>query len=261
VKFATSNLVAAAAPSNNPLISPVGWKAAIDTAGGNVLAGCRHLLGDLASPPRVPSMVEPDAYRVGEDLAVTPGAVVLRTPMFELIQYRPQTPTVRALPVLVLPPTINKYYILDLAPGRSLVEHLVQQGLQVFVVSWRNPDARHSTWGFDSYVQSILSALDAVEDISEAEATHLLAACSGGILASMAAAHLAATGQEHRLASLDLLVTVLDQSRAGLTSAMVDERVAARAVAASRRRAISTADGWRRCSPGCGPAISCGTTG
>jgi polyhydroxyalkanoate synthase len=235
VRFLTSNLVEAAAPSNNPLISPVGWKAAIDTAGGNVVAGPRHLLGDLASSPRVPSMVEPDAYQVGEDLALTPGAVVVRTPVFELIQYRPQTPTVRTMPVLVVPPTINKYYILDLAPGRSLVEYLVEQGMQVFVVSWRNPDARHSTWGFDTYVQSILSALDAVEDICGVDSTHLVAACSGGILASMAAAHLAATGREHRLASLDLLVTLLDQSRAGLTSALMDERIAARAVAASRR--------------------------
>ena len=236
VKFVTSNVVEAAAPSNNPLISPVGWKALIDTAGGNVFAGSRHLLGDLASSPRVPSMVEPDAYQVGEDLALTPGAVVLRTPVFELIQYRPQTATVRTLPVLVVPPTINKYYILDLAPGRSLVEYLVQQGIQVFAVSWRNPDARHSTWGFDSYVQSIIAALDAVEDICGVDCTHLLAACSGGILASLTAAHLAAIGQEHRLASLDLLVTVLDQTRAGLTSAMVDERIAARAVATSRRR-------------------------
>jgi len=236
VKFVTSNVAEAAAPSNNPLISPVGWKALIDTAGGNVFAGSRHLLGDLASSPRVPSMVEPDAYQVGEDLALTPGAVVLRTPVFELIQYRPQTATVRTLPVLVVPPTINKYYILDLAPGRSLVEYLVQQGIQVFAVSWRNPDARHSTWGFDSYVQSIIAALDAVEDICGVDCTHLLAACSGGILASLTAAHLAAIGQEHRLASLDLLVTVLDQTRAGLTSAMVDERIAARAVATSRRR-------------------------
>jgi polyhydroxyalkanoate synthase subunit PhaC len=139
VRFVTSNLVEAAAPSNNPLISPVGWKAVIDTAGGNVVAGSRQLVGDLASSPRVPSMVEPDAYEVGEDLALTPGAVVLRTPVFELIQYRPQTPTVRALPLLVVPPTINKYYILDLAPGRSLVEYLVEQGHQVFVMSWRNP--------------------------------------------------------------------------------------------------------------------------
>ena len=236
VRFVAANLVEAAAPSNNPLISPLGWKAAIDTGGGNAVSGVRHLVGDLARPPRVPSMAEPDAYRVGADLAVTPGAVVLRTPVFELIQYRPQTKTVRTVPVLVVPPTINKYYVLDLAPGRSLVEYLVQQGQQVFVMSWRNPDARHREWGFDTYVGAVLEALDAVEDITDVDRTHLLAACSGGILASMAAAHLAETGQEDRLASLDLLVTVLDQAPSGLAGALVDERTAARAVAASRRR-------------------------
>jgi polyhydroxyalkanoate synthase len=238
VRFAAANLVEAASPSNNPLISPVGWKAAIDTAGRNAVTGPRQLLGDLASAPRVPSMVEPDAYRVGRDVAVTPGSVVLRTPVFELIQYHPQTPTVRSLPVLVVPPTINKFHILDLAPGRSLVEYLVKQGQQVFVVSCRNPDARHSTWGLDTYVCAVLEALDAVEDIADVDRTHLIAVCSGGILASMAAAHLAATGHEDRLASLDLLVTLLDQSQsqAGPAGALIDERTAARAIAASRRK-------------------------
>jgi len=236
VRFVASNLVEAAAPSNNPLLSPVGWKAAIDTGGANLVRGPRHLLSDLSSAPRTPSMVDCDAYEVGKDLAVTPGVVVLRTPVFELVQYRPQTPTVRTVPVLVVPPTINKYYVLDLAPGRSLVEYLVQQGQQVFVMSWRNPDERHSAWGFDTYTGAILEALDAVEDVSGADRTHLLAACSGGILSSMTAAHLAATGAQDRLASLALLVTVIDQSRAGLTSAMIDEDTAAQAVAASQRR-------------------------
>jgi polyhydroxyalkanoate synthase len=234
--FVASNVVAAASPSNNPFLSPVAWKAAIDTGGANVITGPRHLAGDLVRSPRVPSMVEGDAYRVGEDLAATPGAVVLRTPVFELIQYRPQTPAVRTVPVLVVPPTINKYYVLDLAPGRSLVEYLVQQGQQVFVMSWRNPDARHSKWGFDTYVRAILEALDATQDIGGVDRAHLMAACSGGILSSMAAAHLAATDRLDRLASLSLLVTVIDQSRAGLTSAMIDENTAAQAVAASRRR-------------------------
>jgi polyhydroxyalkanoate synthase len=91
--------------------------------------------------------VAADAFEVGAALAVTSGAVVLRTPVFELLQYRPRTPTVRRVPLLVVPPTINKYYIVDLAPGRSLVEYLVDSGLQVFVISWRNPDARHRDWG------------------------------------------------------------------------------------------------------------------
>jgi polyhydroxyalkanoate synthase subunit PhaC len=134
-----------------------------------------------------------------------------------------------------VPPTINKYYVLDLAPGRSMVEYLVEQGQQVFVMSWRNPDARHSKWGLDTYVRAIIEALDAVDDLAGVDRTHVLAACSGGILASIAAAHLAATGRQDRLASLNLLVTLLDQTHAGVAGALVDEAVAAQAVAASRR--------------------------
>jgi polyhydroxyalkanoate synthase subunit PhaC len=236
VKFVAANVVEAIAPSNNPLLSPVAWKSFIDTAGANVVRGPRQLIGDLASAPRVPSMVDPDAYTVGQDLAVTPGSVVLRTPVFELIQYRPQTTEVRTLPLLIVPPTINKYYVLDMAPGRSLVEYLVQQGQQVFVVSWRNPDARHSKWGFDTYVGAVIEALEAVNEIAGVDCSHVVGTCSGGMLASIAAAHLAATGRQDRLASLNLLVTLLDQSRAGLTSAIIDEEMAAQAVAASRRK-------------------------
>jgi poly[(R)-3-hydroxyalkanoate] polymerase subunit PhaC len=235
IRFVASNIVEALSPSNNPLVSPVAWKAVIDSGGANMITGPRQLVSDLTREPRVPSMVPPDAYRVGSDLAVTPGTVVFRTPVFELIQYRPQTETVRTVPLLVVPPTINKFYVLDLAPGRSLVDYLVGQGQQVFVMSWRNPDARHSGWGFDTYATAIIEALDAVEDICRVASTHVLAACSGGILASMTAAHLAATGRQERLASLSLLVTVLDQTRAGLTGALVDENVAALAVAKSRR--------------------------
>jgi polyhydroxyalkanoate synthase len=236
ITFAASNLVNAAAPSNNPLLSPVAWKAVIDTGGGNIVTGTRQLVRDLASSPRVPSMVPSDAYQVGHDLAVTPGAVVLRTPVLELIQYRPQTETVTKLPLLVVPPTINKYYILDLAPQRSMIEYLVGQGQQVFVVSWRNPDARHSKWGFDTYSQEIIDALEVVREICGVDAVHLLGACSGGILASMVAAHLAATERQDRLASFSLLVTMLDQSRSGTTGALVDETTAAAAVATSRRK-------------------------
>jgi poly[(R)-3-hydroxyalkanoate] polymerase subunit PhaC len=236
VRFAGTNIVDALSPSNNPLISPVAWKAFIDTAGANVVRGPRNLARDLSSTPRVPTMVDPDAYEVGRDLAVTPGSVVLRTPVFELIQYRPTTPTVRSVPVLVAPPTINKFYVLDLAPGRSMVEHLVGQGQQVFMISWRNPDARHRDWGFDTYATAIIEAIDAVCEITGQDATHLMGVCSGGILSAMTAAVLAATGRQDRLASLSLLVTVLDQTRAGLLGATVDEDVAAQAVAASQRQ-------------------------
>ncbi|HEX6449681.1 MAG TPA: alpha/beta fold hydrolase [Trebonia sp.] len=230
MRFAVTNLVDALAPSNSALLSPEAWKAAIDSGGGSLLSGTRHLLGDLASPPRVPSMVPPDAFTVGADLALSPGAVVARTPAYELIQYQPTTETVRELPLLIVPPTINKYYILDLAPGRSLIEYLTSQGQQVFVMSWRNPDARHASWGLDEYVQVVTEAVDAVADICSADAVHLLGACSGGILASVAAV------LHPRLASLGLLVTMLDQARTDAVGALVDESMAEAAIAASARK-------------------------
>ena len=236
VAFAVSNLIEAASPSNNPLLSPVAWKAAIDTGGTNLFTGPRNLLRDLSSPPRVPSMVPPNAYQVGTDLGVTPGSVVLRTPMLELIQYRPQTETVREVPLLIIPPTINKYYVLDLAPGRSLIEYLVQQGQQVFVVSWRNPDARHREWGFDAYAEGLLDAFDTVDKITGVGSAHVVAACSGGLLACLTAAYRAATGGLDRLASLSLMVTMIDQNKAGLAAALIDEGLAAQAVAMSRRK-------------------------
>ena len=236
MRLLVDNLVQALAPSNNPACSPVFWKAVIDSGGGNVIRGARHLAADLAAPPRVPSMVAADAFEVGADLAVTPGVVVLRTPVFELLQYQPQTPRVRRVPLLIVPPTINKYYILDLAPGRSLVEHLVGSGQQVFVISWRNPDARHRDWGADTYGQAIVQALRATRRICRADRSLLLGLCSGGILAAMVLAHLAAGGRQDGVAGFGLAVTVLDQARAGTASAVLDERTARAAVAASAAR-------------------------
>jgi len=234
--FVVDNLVEASAPSNSPLLNPAVLKTVVDTGGGNLLDGSRRFVRDFASAPRVPSMVEPDAFEVGTDLAVTPGAVVLRTDVFELIQYAPQTPKVRRVPLLVVPPTINKYYIIDLAEGRSLVEHLVRSGQQVFVISWRNPDARHADWGLDTYAQSVIEAMDAMKQICHEDRVALFALCSGGMLASMLLAHLADTGDLGRVAAFSLAVTVLDQAGAGLPSALLSRKVAATATAASRQR-------------------------
>jgi polyhydroxyalkanoate synthase subunit PhaC len=236
VGFALTNLIDALAPSNNPLLNPAALKAALDTGGGSALAGLRHFLADMAVPPRVPAMVEPDAFDVGVDLAVTPGSVVLRAPVFELIQYRPVTPTVRQVPVLIVPPVINKFYVMDLAPGRSLVEYLTGSGLQVFMISWRNPEARHAKWDLNTYGQAILDAMDAAARITGSDQAALMGACSGGIIAAMVAAHLAHLGQQDRIAAFTLMVTVLDQARAGLASAVVDERTARLAAASSQIR-------------------------
>ncbi|MEO7059708.1 MAG: alpha/beta fold hydrolase [Lapillicoccus sp.] len=236
MRFIVDNLVEAAAPSNNPFLNPMVIKRTIDTGGGNLLAGGRRLVKDFASAPRVPSMVEADAFEVGRDLAVTPGAVVLRTDVFELIQYTPTTPTVRSVPMLIVPPTINKYYVIDLAEKRSLVEHLVQSGQQVFCISWRNPDVRHADWGLDTYGQAILEAMKACEAIARQDRTALFGICSGGMIASMVLAHLAEIGEQDRVASYTLAVTVLDQERAGVTSALLSNKAAAAATQASKEK-------------------------
>jgi polyhydroxyalkanoate synthase len=236
LRFVLSNLIAAASPANNPLLNPAAVKTALDTGGASLLRGLRAFITDMSQAPRVPAMVQPGAFEVGRDLAVTPGAVVYRTEMFELLQYAPATELVHEYPVLLVPPMINKYYITDLAPGRSMTEYLVSQGHQVFAMSWRNPGARHRDWDLDSYGAAIVGALDAVLAVSKAGKASICALCSGGIVSSMVAAHLSAAGQLDRLASLALAVTVLDQARAGTAGAMIDEPTAAAAVAASAAR-------------------------
>jgi polyhydroxyalkanoate synthase len=236
IRFTATNLVDALAPSNLPVVNPLSLKAAIDTGGGSAIKGLGRMIRDLANAPRVPSMVEPDAFTVGEDVAATPGKVVFRTPVFELIRYTPTTETVREVPLLMVPPTINKYYIADLAPGRSIVEHYLNAGQQVFMISWRNPDERHAEWGLDTYGQAVLDAMDAVERATGSERVALQAFCSGGIITAMVLAHLAATGRQDRVAAASYAVTVLDWSRAGTVSALMDEESVKAATERSRKK-------------------------
>lgn len=251
IRFVLDVVMEGLAPSNNPVISPLGWKAIIDTGGLNVVRGVRRFLRDMAEAPRIPSMVEPDAFTVGEDLAVTPGEVVYRNEVFELIQYTPQTENVWTVPLLMVPPVINKFYILDIASGRSMVEYLVRQGHQVFAMSWRNPTAAQRSWGCDTYGAAIVEALDTIRSVTGSESAHIQASCSGGILAAMTAAHLTAMGEAQRIASLTLMVTVLDQERAGVAAA-VDETTAELAIAMSARkgyldgRAMAEVFAWLR---------------
>jgi len=236
IRFTATNLVDALAPSNVPVLNPLSVKAAIDTGGASVVRGVRQMLRDLTTPPRVPSMIDPDAFSVGEDLARTPGTVVFRTDVFELIRYTPTTETVRAVPLLMVPPTINKFYIADLAPGRSIVEHYVSAGQQVFMMSWRNPDQRHADWNLDTYGQAIIDAMDAVQRTTGQEKVSLQAFCSGGIITTMLLAHLAATGGLDRVAALSLAVTVLDWSKAGTVGALMDEESVKAATEKSRKK-------------------------
>jgi polyhydroxyalkanoate synthase len=236
VRFLVDNIVEAVAPSNVPLINPASAKAVIDTGGLSLVRGAKQLARDLASSPRIPEMVDTTGFALGDNIAATPGAVVFRNEVLELIQYQPQADEVADVPLLVVPPTINKFYAIDLAPERSLVEFSVKHGRQIFVISWRNPDVRHADWNFDTYVRAILDALDAVEEITGSDQTALGGICSGGILASMTAAYLAGIGRQDRLAAICLAVTVIDNHDAGTVSALSDPRLATLAKQKSARK-------------------------
>jgi hypothetical protein len=159
---------------------------------------------------------------------------VLRTPVFELIQYLPQTEVVHEVPLLVVPPVLNRYYLADLAPGRSIVEHLVRGGVQVFALSWRNPppvpDGAHRQWDLDTYGRAVLDGMDAAEHIARTERTSLMAFGAGATITAMLLAHLAATGAQHRVATVTLAATALDAR-----SAPPDVAAARAAVAESER--------------------------
>jgi poly[(R)-3-hydroxyalkanoate] polymerase subunit PhaC len=208
-RFAAGILTSSVAPTNVLPGNPAALKRAIETGGGSLLAGAKNWVDDLLHNGGMPKQVDSSAFTVGENLAVTPGAVVFRNEVFELLQYQPATPTVRARPVLLIPPPINKYYFLDLAPGRSFIEHAVAQGLQFFVISWRNPKKEHAGWDLDTYAQAVLDAIDAACEISGSDSVNALGMCAGGIVTSTVLSHLAAVG-DGRVNSVSFGVTLLD---------------------------------------------------
>jgi poly[(R)-3-hydroxyalkanoate] polymerase subunit PhaC len=234
-RLAAGNVMDALAPTNFPWSNPAVLREIVNTGGANLAKGLRRLARDL-STPRLPATVDTSRFEVGGNLAVSPGSVVLRTEVLELIHYRPQTEQVRETPLLVIPPTINKYYILDLAPDRSLIEYLVAQGQQVFAISWRNPDQEQGHFDLDTYARAIGEARDAVAEISGADAVHVAAACSGGIVTAGLVGHLAASGDLAEVASLTLMVCALDNAQAGTVPALATRDLAAAAVAESARK-------------------------
>jgi polyhydroxyalkanoate synthase len=235
LRFTVGNVLDAIAPTNVPLTNPTVLKETIDRGGANITKGGRRLIRDV-SQRRLPAMVDTSKFEIGGNLAVSAGSIVLHTEVFELIQYQPRTEQVYARPVVLVPPTINKYYVLDLAPGRSLVEYLLDQGHQVFMVSWRNPDREQGHFDLDTYATSVLEARDAAAHITKQNEVNLMAACSGGIISSGVLGHLAAEGRLGEVSSLTLLVCALDNARAGTTAAFTTPEVAAAAIGESARR-------------------------
>jgi polyhydroxyalkanoate synthase len=196
-------------PTNFFWTNPAALKRAFETGGLSALRGGRNMVHDLAKGG-MPQMVNREPFPVGEKLACTPGAVVYRDEIFELLQYAPVTPTVCSRPLLMVPPQLNRYYVLDLAPGRSVVEHLVANGIQPFMIVWRNPRAElgHGRWGLDDYLAAQAKAAEVVKKITGSDTINWLGLCAGGVTAALMLGYLAATG-DTSAGSATFIVTML----------------------------------------------------
>ena len=220
LRFYARQFIDAMSPSNFPATNPEVIRKAIDTRSASLTAGMMNLIDDLQKG-RI-TRVDELAFEVGRNLATTPGNVVFENELIQLIQYAPQTGEVEKTPLLFVPPCINKYYLLDLGAGNSLVEYAVAQGHQVFLISWRSavPEIGHLTW--DDYLEmGPLKAIDVVLDITGAQRTNALGFCVGGTILSCAAAVLAAR-QQDKLATVTLLTTMLDFSDSGEIGLLID---------------------------------------
>lgn len=221
LRFAVQQWIAASSPSNYLALNPEALGKALKTHGESLAQGWQHLWGDLQQGHL--SQTDETVFEVGRNVAVTPGDVVFENDLFQLIEYRPTTKTVHERPLLMVPPCINKYYILDLQPENSLIRHTVAQGHRVFVMSWRNPDESLATKTWDDYIQEgPLAAIEVVQEISGARTINTLGFCVGGTLLGTALAVLAARG--HKPAhSVTLLTTFLDFADTGVLDLFVDE--------------------------------------
>lgn len=225
VRFAVQQWLDAMAPSNFLAGNPEAIQKALQTQGASLRQGLDNLLRDLRQGHL--SQTDEQAFEVGRNLAITPGAVVFENALFQLIEYQPQTPKVQQRPLLIVPPCINKYYILDLQPDNSLVRHAVEQGVRTFIISWRNPDATLAQASWDDYVeQAVIEAIAVTRSISGQDGPdgqiNALGFCVGGTLLATALAVLAARGNKP-VASLTLLTTFLEFSDTGVLDLFVDE--------------------------------------
>jgi polyhydroxyalkanoate synthase subunit PhaC len=207
--LAVSIVTSTLAPTNTLLGNPAAMNRTIETGGANLARGFQNFLKDMKNNGGMPSQVDDSDFEVGRNMAMTPGKIVLRTDMFELIHYAPSTAKVHATPVLLVPPQIGRYYFTDLTPGRSFAEYTVAQGLQYFAISWRNPQPDNRDWGLEAYIASVLEAVEAVSEITAQPSVNLVGFCAGGILSAIVAAYLSAKGSK-LVNTLTLCVTMLD---------------------------------------------------
>jgi len=225
LRFYARQFIDAMSPSNFPATNPEVIRTAIQTRSASLAAGMQNLIGDLQKG-RI-TRVDESAFEIGRNLASTPGAVVFENQLIQLIQYTPQTAEVEKTPLLIVPPCINKYYLLDLGAGNSFVEYAVGQGHQVFLISWRSAVAETQYLTWDDYLTlGPLKAIDVVRDIANVDKVHALGFCVGGTILSCAAGVLAARGED-RLVTMTLLTTMIDFANTGEIGLLIDQASAA----------------------------------
>jgi polyhydroxyalkanoate synthase len=217
-RFIASLMIDAMAPTNAIGGNPAALKKCIDTGGASLVHGFENFSRDFARNGGLPAQVDTRKFKVGENLATTPGAVVYRSPVLELIQYAPMTDKVHARPLLIVPPQINKFYVFDLVAEKSIIQFALKGGLQTFAISWKNPTRNEGEFGLDTYVGAIEEAVDVMRDITASDDVNIWGSCSGGITTSTYLADLAARG-EHKVHSATIAVCVLDMASAGDTTA------------------------------------------
>ena len=221
IRFAIEQMMAAASPSNFLAMNVDAQQKALETKGESIAKGIQNLLGDIRQGHV--SMTDESLFEVGKNVATTEGAVVFENALFQLIEYKPLTAKVYEKPFLLVPPCINKFYILDLQPANSVIRYAVAQGHRTFVVSWRNPDESLAQKTWDDYIQdAVIKAIEVTQAITGAEKINALGFCVGGTMLSTALAVLAARGQEP-VASATLLTTLVDFSDTGILDVFIDE--------------------------------------
>lgn len=209
-RLVTSLFVDAMAPSNNFFANPAAMKTLYETGGKSAVNGMKNLVSDVVKNGGLPSSVDQSKFEVGKNIAVTPGNVVFRNEVIELVHYTANTDKVYKRPLLIVPPQINKYYSVDLSPGKSMIEFLLANGIQPYCISWRNPTAEHKDWDFQTYIEALDEACDVTMQITGSDSVNIMGSCSGGITLSAYLGWLADQDKSKKINATILAVCVLD---------------------------------------------------
>jgi polyhydroxyalkanoate synthase subunit PhaC len=219
--FAMRTMVEAMSPANSPFTNPVALQKAVETKGASLMAGMQHLMADVERGQL--THTDPKAFRLGENIAATPGKVVHQTPLYQLIHYTPTTETTFEIPLVIFPPWINRFYILDLTAEKSFIKWCVDVGISVFVVSWKSADASMSEIVWDDYIAAQIDAIDRVRDLLDVASVHAIGYCVAGTTLAATLAILAASGDAAKVASATFFTAQVDFSRAGELLSFIDD--------------------------------------